>query len=355
MKTMLLIVMLMCSLINNYSQESPFHNYILITDTINDLNKKLNGIKPVIGFGFSGNSSESNDLYRLNSNISLDYGCYPSELNIMLKTETLLINGITDKISDLFISYDNHHKIGDKRFLESFVFVSRYSDVYLGIDEKYELGVGTLFNYWTLKNLTKEGKTNELIINRLSNYNPDDITLKKLWIKDTYSDKVENLKHANIKKYSKLRLALLVGLFYEIEKVFFEDSISTNNGKIHYSYKFDGTVQLNWEIRPTLELYFGDNINLKLKPYLKMPLPGKYLSIVEYNNTKDSRVDYFIDFPVSIGYKANGNMELSINYRFMYDNAPQRKYLIVDNSSIPVLIMPNQKHQSISLMFKFSL
>jgi hypothetical protein len=215
------------------------------------------------------------------------------------------------------------------------------------------LGGGILFNCWSENRLTNKGKTNDLIIKSLkSNYSVQ--FLKENWKRKKYDDVVENLRHANIKKYSKCRLAILFGLLYEFERAFFEDSISTDHGKVFYSYKFDGTAQLKWEVRPTFDFNFGDNVSLKIRMYLKMPMPGNIHSSVEYNGIRDSRCDYFIDFPVILAFKMNNNMSLSIDYRLLYDNAPQRKYILIQGLTDPVLIMPNQMHKSLAIRFNYS-
>jgi hypothetical protein len=336
-------------------RETGFQEFLLMEDTLNDLNLKLNGIKPKVVFGFNGNSSNSSNKYIFISGISLDYGRFPSELNLKLTTETQLKNGVTDdKISELFISYDHHPKLKkaeNRSNLEDFVFVSRYSDDYLGIDEKYELGVGIVINYWSKKHLTETGSKNYSSIKRLSAYEPSQ-TLKNNW---KHKEELENLEQSNIKKYSRLRFAFLLGFFYELEKIAFKDSIPTASGKVPYQCNFDGTAQLKWEIRPTMKINFSDEFSLDLKCYFKMPFPGKFLNTVEFDTIADTRFDCFIDFPITLTYKVNKNMELGINYRLMYNNAPRRRYIMLNDAYSPFLLMPDQRHQSVNLTFTFIL
>jgi|WetSurMetagenome_2_1015567.scaffolds.fasta_scaffold95008_1 hypothetical protein len=351
MKTKLLCFVFLFGFFSVNAQDS-IKKYIKYEHKFDSLKNALNGTTTKVSFGISGNTSNSVDYHKIRSNTELKYGTFPYKFLLNLETETEIKNGKTnDKISDLFISYDYYPDAGklhvytqENRYKRKlFIFVSRYSDSYLGIDEKYELGTGVVFNFSNSHQdsiiLTKTGIENKTKIKEVRDSG-----------KTHKPAEMDELDQANITKYRIIRPALLFGIFYEVEKMAFFDSIPTDTGLIAYPSNLDATNQIMLEARPTLEFNFTDNLSLSLKCYFKMPISQlRELNTVKLGDTTDARFDYFIDFPIVLNYKVNKTMEFSLRYRFMYDNAPQRRFIALDENR-KFLIKPDQRHHSIDLM-----
>jgi hypothetical protein len=358
MKTKLLCVAFLFGFFRIHAQD-PIKKFIEFESKFDSLKRELNGTKAAVSFGISGNSSNSLDYHKINSSTSLNYGAFPYKFKLDLKTETEIKNGKTnDKISDLFISYDyypdtcrfNFYKSGNRYKRKIFVFVSRYSDSYLGIDEKYELGAGTVINFAKVRAdkvlLTEAGIQNKKKITHLR----DTLDIKYINYGVHKPDEVDELKQANILRYQIIRPALLFGIFYEVEKMAYIDSIPTDSVPVAYPANFAATNQLMFEVRPTLEFNFTDNLSLSLKCYFKIPFKQLFgNNIVNMGDTAHSKFDCFIDFPMALSYKVNKSMIFSLQYRFMYDNAPQRKFIQLYDTR-KYLIRPDQRHHAFDFM-----
>ena len=78
---------------------------------------------------------------------------YPSEIEFSTNIGvTLRENTFEEEVAELGISYDYHHSLG----FENYFFARRYTDNFLGIDQRYEAGGGVLFQVW--RGFTEHGK-----------------------------------------------------------------------------------------------------------------------------------------------------------------------------------------------------
>ena len=149
---------------------------------------------------------------------------------------------------------------------------------------------------------------------------------------------------SNIKKYSKLRLALLFGLYYENEKAKLERELLFNSVNTLFTREFNATNKLRWEIRPTFTYRPDDIFTFKFNYYFKLPINTR-LDVVAFDEiTKDERVDKFHDLQASISAKISKNIAVIIQYRYLKDFAPKREYQ-VNADNIPILIVGQGKYK----------
>ncbi len=344
------IVVLFLSVTGLKSHAQPVDQYIRVERRIDSLQHLLNGSSTAVSFGFSGNSSDASQLLKLNSHISFKRGTFPMEFSLDLKTETQVKNGVfNERLSDFLMTYDYYPRfrnVEKRKNQKAFVFLNRYSDAYLGIEEKYEIGFGGMYNRWCLGQ-TRASEKVAGIVKELEN---DSISLAKLFGPTNYKDELEKLRIANVIKNTRVRVALLGGVFYEIEKMVFTDSIASGDGKKAIESNFNATGSVKWEVRPTLEINFTNDLQFSSKCYFKMPFTDILENVVALGGVRDSRPDVFVDFQNSLTYKLSPNVGLEIQYRLMYDSAPQRKF-ITDNNSV-FLIMPDQRHHYFGMSFR---
>lgn len=348
MRYLVLLVGLIIPSTYNYSQSVD--QYIRVERRIDSLQHLLNGSSTAVSFGFSGNSSDASQLLKLNSHISFKRGTFPMEFSLDLKTETQVKDGVfNERLSDFLMTYDYYPQFrnSDKRKNQkAFVFLNRYSDAYLGIEEKYEIGLGGMYNRWCMGQIGASEKVDGII----KELEKDSISLAKLFGPSNYRDELEKLRIANVIKNTRVRFAFLGGVFYEIEKMVFTDSIASGDGKKAIESNFNATGSVKWEVRPTLEINFTNDLQFSSKCYFKMPFTDILENVVTLGGVRDSRPDVFVDFQNSLTYKLSPNVGLEIQYRLMYDSAPQRKF-ITDNNSV-FLIMPDQRHHYFGMNFK---
>lgn len=337
--------------------------------SFNEEETKLNGKST---FGFSGNESELNNIFKINAGVQIDKGIYPYELDLKSNFQTLINNGeFQENVSDIDISLDYHPKVGNGLVLETYVFLSRFNNTYLGIEQRYEAGTGFVINFFTTRHLTSTGQSNKRNLDKLPDYklvqgnvwkcynevchrvSGDQNTFSVTEDEIAFLDDIRyNYDKANKKKYAKLRLALLAGIYYENEKARIEQQLMLNNGDSLYVEEFDATNKLRWELRPTLVLRPTDIFTIKLYPYFKLPL-RKWMDVVRFDeNTVDERIDMFYDFQASITTKVTENISVNVNYRYLKDFAPKRSYQL-DANNQPQLRVGQETNSFYSIDFSF--
>lgn len=341
-----------------------FYNSYLIEE------HKLNG---KAGFSFDGNENDVTNLYRFGVSGKIDKGAYPSELDFSVNVQTTVQNGeFQENISDIDVSLDFHplrpsvDSEQDGLWLENYVFIKRFSNNFLGIDQRYDSGAGFVFNLFSKNKLTPTGISNKSQLKNTPNYKiyGDDLQrcldscyVKKSVLGITVSESAsivntrERYLRSNIKKYSKFRIALLVGIYYELEKAIAANEINFNNVDTLLSQTFETTNILRWEVRPSLTWKPNDKYKLKIYPFFKMPF-GKGQSIVRQGDLEDRRYDYFLDLMASFSILVEPNFSIALNYRMLYDNAPKRRFLAQEDGSF-VLLSGQMRHSSYGVSFNF--
>ena len=92
-----------------------------------------------ITFGLSGDETDSRSLFRLNTGIALAKTTFPSEVNVVNRLGLQLRDGqVQEDVTNLLISYDYH----TSRFVEYFAFAERFTNGFLSIQQRYQVGFG---------------------------------------------------------------------------------------------------------------------------------------------------------------------------------------------------------------------
>ncbi len=329
--------------------------------------KALNGKG---AFGIQGDETSNASLFVVSGGIGIDKGNYPYELDFSTNIQTVFRNGgLQENLSDIDISYDYHHqKVGDGLFLENYTFLNRFSDAYLGVQQKYQVGGGIILNHY-FEALTENGIKAKEKLDRKPKYSTDgEGNLIKCFqescekignpkkLSEAEIEQIENAQEryskAIHKNYSKLRLAMLVGILYELEKVSAADSVYFTSGTQYRSESFDATNQMRMELRPKITYQPNDIFTLKFHVFYKLPMLWEWKEKVVYNDLVDARADYFVDMQTSFSAKFTEGASFSFRYRYLYDNAPRRTF-VTDASGEPQLLRANKRHHNFGFSFNF--
>lgn len=364
-------------------------------------------------FDFAGNETKKNSVYRFGTGISIDQGLYPYELDFSADVQTLLNDGVfVANESNIDISFDFHpyvpqpeSKIGrydakikelqlntnpteiekenneyllkkyqrkiDKAYdanglwLENYIIAKRFSDGYLGIESRYEIGGGFIFSLYSGA-MTKKGRTtrDEIIPKSIGKPKEQDIihSLKALTPAhnllqlspadiEVISDSRSRYLIANKKQNSKLRLTLLLGSFYKVEKTIIENTIKFNGKDTSITFDVNPTNRFESVVRLGLVWKPKDKYKLKIYPLLILPF-DRIKNVVEQDGYKDERLDYFFYFNSALDIEVEKRFSISLFYRYFYDNAPSRVFLKqLDNTY--VLLMGEQKKSSFGMGLNF--
>ncbi len=341
-----------------------------LMDFLNSFTNQENKLNGGVHFGFSGDETEIRNLFTLNAGINLDYGNYPYQLDFTTSIQTIVNNGVfQENVSNIDISFDySHVNTGNGIWLENYILLKRFGDNYLGINQRYETGMGFIFNYRS-KSLTPKGEKIAVELNRkpVLNSNGEDLIIcyEEICKRSNNQKKLSREEcetigltrkvygNANRKKYNKLRLALLLGAFYEIDQSIAQNNLMINGKDSLISATFPTQTFLRWELRPTIEYRPNDILKIKLHPYIKFPLGSNNQVEVRYEDLVDRRDDYFIDLRTSIKAQVTSKISFGMEYRYLYDNAPNRVFL-TEGFATPQLLLAQQEHHIYMMKFGFN-
>jgi len=364
-------------------------------------------------FAFSGHETTNDNLFRVEAGISMDQGLYPYELDFSTSLQTQLKNGsFQENVSNIDISFDFHPFLPDpvsrKRkleqkietlkvemegpdvykeeyqrlidqytlkldqpstanglWMENYVIAKRFNDDYLGIDQRYEIGGGFIFSLFS-KALTAKGRHNRDEMNQKPSYEIHGKDLVRclqscipiqnsLQLSESEVDIITKTRHrfqiSNRKQYSKLRLSLLLGVYYELEKNTINKTFLFNQKDTSISHAFEPSNTFRWELRPGLVWRPKDGYKLKLYSFLKLPFDHFKVTTTDGKLT-DVRDDYFLDVNTSFDIRIEEHFEIGLYYRWLYDNAP-RALIFTQNDGSSVLVTGEKSRSSFGISFSF--
>ncbi|WP_299437888.1 hypothetical protein [uncultured Aquimarina sp.] len=321
--------------------------------------------KGKFGFSLTLNNSQNNDLTQFNIAANIQRGFYPGHLKFNSDLTVQIQNGnFVENFSDLSMSYDYH--IGNKLDYEGYIFIKRSTNIFLNINQRYETGMGLVWNAYTSGKHSKKGNeknkrkltvegveklekiTNfELKVdgsqNSLSSNKKDNekfvVALCKgdqcpskgakldrneeLALKTSLKRTINSIK----KMESKVRISFLLGVNYETEKT---------NEDLKLFGK-DSTITANFDPVNIFRLVAGPNIELQLdqfsfnsKLYFKPGISDDDLNNTVFkddNSDKDRKIDYRAEWISSASIKFNKNISITASYTYVHINAPRRQYI----------------------------
>lgn len=344
----------------NNSEQIKINEFWRTMKYLDSYERLQNKFKGNTVFGFDADQADRVDQYKLNTSVSFTRGVFPSEIKVKADYGIILNNSkFIENISNAFIGYDYHPDRINPLGIEHYAFINRFTNQYLGVEQRYEFGVGSIFCFWSNK-LTEKGKNENdsiQIINFESNDFNDEsgywklcnesesclkLPAKKLTSDDdVFLKKVQKRSIFVIKKlYSKWRFGGLIGIIGEIEKIKFTDSKPIfGGGEYELPLDFNAVYKVRWQVRPVIQWRPSDIVFLEVKPYFKFPFWWAWKEDV-FNRPNedpidprfDMRIDSESKLSIKLGkIKSFPNNEVSLNfiYNVYYDNAPNRQ-LITD-------------------------
>ncbi|MCB0663295.1 MAG: hypothetical protein KDC24_11180, partial [Saprospiraceae bacterium] len=315
-------------------------------------------------------------------NANMSKGAYPYEFDFAINVQTTIQNGqFQENLSDIDVSFDFHPIVPDinkemertdgKRrdglWLESFAFVKRFNNSFLGIEQRYETGVGFIFNFFSKNKLTRTGIANRKAMEEIPKYDVygDDLArcLEECYVKKSIlqlsqfeaqaiSNTRERYQRSNFKKYSKWRTGLLVGVYYELEDALAANEILLNGETTQLTVDFEATNKIRLELRPIFSFQPKDGYKLKIYPYFKLPVGAPNSVVVSPEGVRDVRYDWFLDAQSSFDIRLEDGFSISFLYRLFYDNAPKRAF-VQQNDGTYTLLVGQKVHSNFGVAFNF--
>ncbi|MDX1476300.1 MAG: hypothetical protein R3301_01295 [Saprospiraceae bacterium] len=340
-------------------QASSIREFWRIFKDIRDAEIELDRLTGTALFGFNGNTSEDQEIFKINGGITLTKGSYPYELEFSTSLNILIDNGkLQENLSNLRISYDRFLELkGDPFLLEGYAFINRRSDQFLGVNQRYEIGAGLILAFWqkrlfddsqarydryATKKLTFNSMQDNVVICDVEKCVPIALPGIDTSDFDVLHSTQQRIANAVIRKRSPMRIGLLVGPFLEVESISFSDSLLTQNGMQFVKEDFATTNHFRWEVRPTFDVRLSERAIIRARPYFKLPMPWEW----KIDVAGERVVDYRIEAPIILEVMLSSQFSIRIDYTIYYDHAPNSALQAVPGPfGAPLYLTANQRHE----------
>lgn len=358
------------------------------THAIKNMNsslKSLNSYKGASTFRYSSNQLfDSNEDKRLNQynfliGLKLDKSIYPGEFSFN-GIIGLNVNGnqFDESVSNINFSYD-HDISSTKNPLrrELFGFVSRSSNTYLNLTQRYEVGGGLIINFFSNR-ISQKGQS---IASKYTALDELDFiggqikacsdmacslypTLTSIDSSDIAAIKALHQKmiNTNRKRFARWRGGMLMGLTLEFEEFNLPGQVSltrltdeSDRIIINTPVKFDPTSIARIELRPFIEGNFNDKFVFKLKPYIFLPANLAKLQVTtqdQYSqDVKRWDIRYFIQGSISVNADP-----VSVSFGMSYnDDRYPRNFTYLDPTGEYGVFFENPKsHLLTTISFRYA-
>ncbi|MCJ8290879.1 MAG: hypothetical protein HRT58_13925 [Crocinitomicaceae bacterium] len=302
--------------------------------TFMDLRKEHFHARKMTGglfFGFNGNSTSKQELFKLNTGVNFKRGNYPYQITFKSQLNIQIQNGkLQENLSNLHIAYNRFVNYSKEPLLfEWYVFMNRSSNQFMGVNQRYETGAGYVLTFWKReKNLSKASKAikAKLTSSITKTKNGLKFCSKDLCVGMSKLDKSDirtilNAKKSVIQnlriKETKYRFSLLAGLFYEAENMTFSDSLLTLTGKQKFTHEFDATNNFRFTlgVKTNFNLSY---LTLNINPRFKLPLSSSWMVERDGRSVYDMR----FELPIELTAKVSKKFSMGIQYSLFHDQAP---------------------------------
>ncbi len=347
--------------------------WTLIADE-NALRAKLRGSAAVEFRGNEADDGEDDDnLYRLGTRVGISRGTYPSEFRFDAAVSIQLESGVfREDVTTFRMNYDYYVK----NWLEVYGFAERFSNSFLDIDQRYEVGAGAFLGFNIGLTANGRGMRDTLLIpvetvktaedsSRLSCYRKargaqtlpesDSVALERL---KTISN---NARLPIGSRYKRLRIGVALSALAELEQATIKtrqlpdtlmgQPIDSDTGQVKLS--LPGRQKFRLSIRPTVVYRPSDAFTINLFPYFKLPLSAPRKTKVPGGKDRlDYRMDLesWLEFTVSQAERAGAReVKLILRYTNRFDNAPPRATADQIMGRTLLREVGRERHQYVSL------
>ncbi len=316
-----------------------------------------------IGTGFYGDQAGDHNLYNLVLDANLDYTVYPNEFRFQAGTRVQFQDGaMNENMTTLLVNYDHYMK----PWLEIYGFMQRFSDSYLSIQHRYDIGLGCKFEYNLSNSRRAKNKAEqyhsicksldyfETVVNS-SLASPHDRDALKESVKKL-RDKARNYNDTFNKIYSSLELSMAFSLFADLEQAELEvpfcETVDNVIVKSTKKIPLEANQRLMLSLRPKIVFRPLDYITLKGYIYFKYPLTGE----TRLDGRLDLCKDAFLSLEVGMPGESKFAEKLSfiLEYQYHFDSVPP--FLpqdILDKYQLDGPVIAEGTHQAI--VFKLAI
>lgn len=298
--------------------------------------KELSRLDLSLAAGFNGDQAGDQSFYKLNLDASLTKSVYPSALRFRAGTSVLYRNNaLQEDVTTLVMNFDHYFK----PWLETYAFVERFSDTYLSLKQRYEVGGGLKLELNLFDTPAGAGERREKAIlevdgaqslrdyetylTRLETSDPGKVDTESLgFLLEDYKTERQKILAGLRQKNSLLSVGLAMSVFSEMEQAEINTTVLDQGIAMPFKYSPDSIQRFRFVLRPNLAFRPLGLLTFKGHIYLKYPLGGQ--------THRDGRLDYRRDSLFSAELKLPTDPEwgnkISLIFEFQqhYQNVPSR-------------------------------
>jgi hypothetical protein len=331
-------------------------------DAIRKYDRDVERLRGSISLSLKADEAEGGDEYRVGTELELGKGTYPGQLRLYTSNAVKISkNELQEDVTALILNYDYYFPPLSEApavpWFEAYSFAERFSDNFMSIDQRYEVGFGGKleWNLFPLKERTEDiGKAAVDLQNSRAMLDSSEvksalgtmITAKEKAY-ETVGKRVAILGRASRKESAFVSAGVAVSLFAEMERTHAEsiaDASTTQTTPVGLKGG-EGIKQeelydqrFRWVIRPGLTVRPHSQFELSGKVYFKLPLGSPQKN--EATGKRDYRVDSQWVAKLNLGESDTGlnsvALVLTVNTRF--DNDPPRAVFVPEGENSPTIL-----------------
>lgn len=302
-------------------------------------------VQAEIGLGFNADETgdEEDAQFKLDADIALSLGRYPRAMRVKSGARLRFEEGeLEDEVSTLLFNYDYYFR----PYLESWVFTERFSDTFMDIEERYEVGMGvdlerSLFatKARELEKLCPGSKTGLSRVRQMDRipWLTREAREHLETVADTFSagddgdgedEQREERRKAVcrelaglLKNHAKLTVSMATSFFAEFEKAepfTIRQLRGEDRQPVESEFRISPEWQARWGLRPSLHWRISDNLELLTRVHFKLPLSEEW--------RVDGELDYRIDAQsvLTLVLDEREKLKLVSELDYRYDAVPPR-------------------------------
>lgn len=285
-------------------------------------------INAQLGMSFRSNESDQHkSLLEVSANATIKMGIYPHTMQFNVKSNVQYKNDdLSENVATLLLNYNYF----PNPRVQIYAFAERFTDDFMSIDQRYEVGVGAMLHLvrrYELKQKPEEIPNVEKVLGRfdpLPPIGPSSNTYSRT-VSREFIDQLKRTKTSAEMQTDRLRFGIALTLFEELEHATIEakftdsatGSITSKEYPLPPSYCYRGVV------RPTLVWHVVDQLEITGLFYFKFRV---------FNNDnrdahlrRDWRSDSFLKAELKLSGKnapSKGDIKLALNIENRFDNSP---------------------------------
>ncbi|MDD8027285.1 MAG: hypothetical protein PHI34_12305 [Acidobacteriota bacterium] len=274
--------------------------------------------------GYMGDASSIKEVNKLDISAGVAKGGYPDEFHFDFASSNQLRQysqggSTVENVMTLQTSYERHLL----PFFKIFGFLERFTDSYLSIQQRYEVGFGIKGEAEI--GLTRAGRDRTAAVqdyrsalgeaSRSPGSSESGVPAEALAVDEP---QIRRTLTALKKKHAVLALGLIVTALAEVERA--ELELADGSKQL-----LDPARRYRLAIRPGLTYVFAEGLSLKWKTYFKLPVFGATHAVAFdgrslYDIRSDTYVTLKYDLPSSPAWARK--ISLLIEYKYFFDNVP---------------------------------